>query len=185
MACLSNFRRRLKKRANSGLAATEFALLFPMMLVMIFGSIDLVQGFSAKRKLANTVASIAEIAAREESLTQNNIDNLFEIGELSMKPFDSGKLNIVLTGLKTDPLPNDGTGKVHWSCKHNQGTPRTRNTKISMPPVMVDGAYLVNAAISYEFVPLSAYVFKTSFTLTDEVTFQARALEVNNPDGCP
>ncbi|MBV8567861.1 MAG: pilus assembly protein [Methylobacteriaceae bacterium] len=170
---LAALARRLK-RDRAGMAATEFALLLPLMVIMYFGVVELTQGFSASRKLTYLGRDLADLAAQATSLTNsgggnNDVNTIFGAASGVFYPFSGAKMT--LTGIV---FTTGSDGKVHaytdWSVATNSGTlrpcgelPRTSTAGNSPPAVpdglFVAGATVVAADVSYNYTPILGSAF--------------------------
>jgi|GEM_PF-917483 len=106
---------RFLKRAaadKSGMAATEFALLLPIMTVLFFGILELSEGMTANRRVAVAVNSAADLAAQSQQLSPNQVDGLMESVIAILEPSDTEDVNINLVSII---LNGDGDPIVHWS----------------------------------------------------------------------
>ena len=55
--------RKLRRfaRAHEGLAALEFALIAPIMVFLLFGSVELLDALNANQRAQNTTSSLADV----------------------------------------------------------------------------------------------------------------------------
>lgn len=102
--CLHRFR-----RARRGAAGIEFALLFPVLLVMVAASIDLNEALYAKRKTTQIASSVAGFLADQNQWKKAEVDDLLTAASFIMRPFKTDDLKIVLSVLT---VSKDGTVKV-------------------------------------------------------------------------
>ena len=61
-------------RQDSGLAAVEFALILPILVVLWFGGVELTQALSVDRRLNNLASAIGDLVARSKIVTYADID---------------------------------------------------------------------------------------------------------------
>jgi len=87
-------RRRVKSLARDtrGVAAVEFALLAPLMLVLYFGMVEFCQGYMAQKRADHVASMVADLTAQESDVTKAELTDYFAIGDLIMKPFSSATL---------------------------------------------------------------------------------------------
>ena len=108
-------------RARSGLAAVEFALLVPVLLLLYLGGYELTQALSAYRKLTDTTTEIASIVSQNAVVSSANLTSIFNASTQIMSPHSAASLTIVLSEVSTDANSNP---KVTWSLPYNGATPR-------------------------------------------------------------
>lgn len=103
-------------RNRSGMAATEFALLLPILVVLFFGILELSEGMTANRRVAVAVNSAADLAAQSEQLSPTDVDGLMESVIAILEPSQTNAVDINLISIILDV---DGDPIVHWSLHWN------------------------------------------------------------------
>lgn len=122
------FRRLL--RDDSGIAAVEFALILPMMLVIYFGCAELTQGLTATRRSSEVALALSNLVAEQASsvnLTDSEIANVFASSSDIMTPFSTSTLKMTVSSVEfvTDSKASTGfDAKIRWTITNNGGTPR-------------------------------------------------------------
>ncbi len=99
-------------RATRGLAAVEFALIAPIMLVLFFGVIEGSSALSASRKTLLGANTLADLVAQETSVTKANLNDLFVGMDKVVDPQGADALFRVVS-VYYDTA--DKKTKVHWS----------------------------------------------------------------------
>lgn len=108
---------------RSGMAATEFALLLPIMTMIFFGILELSEGMTANRRVAVAVNTAADLAAQSQQLSPSQVDSLMESVVAILEPASTNAVDINLISVILNP---DGDPIVHWSLHWNndiQGSP--------------------------------------------------------------
>ena len=54
---------------SRGMAATEFAMIVPMMLVMLFGTIEVSSGVAVNRKVTLVARTLSDLTSQSRGLT--------------------------------------------------------------------------------------------------------------------
>ena len=72
------FLHRLRKDRR-GISAVEFALIAPVMIVFYFGLAEFCQGYMSQKRLSHTASAVADLVAQSESVTTDNLDDIFAI----------------------------------------------------------------------------------------------------------
>ena len=62
-------RARRLLRNERGIAAVEFALILPIMLVLWLGGVEVTGALSVDRRLNNLASSIGDLVARDKEIT--------------------------------------------------------------------------------------------------------------------
>ncbi len=98
------------------MAATEFALLLPIMVVLFFGILELSEGMTANRRVAVAVNTAADLAAQSEQLSPSQVDGLMESVLPILEPTSVNSIDINLISIVLDA---NGDPIVHWSLHWN------------------------------------------------------------------
>lgn len=183
---LSNLRLRNKYRSSvlkdqKGVAAMEFALIAPILVVLLLGSVDAVFALTAKRKVALATQSVADLAARESDVDRSDLDAIAQLGRLILTPFDVSQSRISVAGIRVD-----GTGRtatVEWSrASGTNATAPSAGTQINLQSPLGVGTFLVFAETELPYRTILGFLENqtfgnrglTFFTLADDAYFQAR-----------
>lgn len=100
-----------------GVSAVEFALIAPIIIMTYLAMAELTLGMMASRRTSHLAATIGDLAAQSETLTDANIQDLWAIGTSMLQPFVAGtNLKIRLTCVT---MGTDNVARVVWSEPHN------------------------------------------------------------------
>lgn len=109
-------------RERSGLAAVEFALILPIMVVLFFGMLEASDLFTVNRRLANAANSLVDLAAHEPTITHAQLDDMIVGVTRILEPTDTSSVVMrvisVTKGSDVNALP-----VVHWSRDQDGGEP--------------------------------------------------------------
>jgi Flp pilus assembly protein TadG len=159
-----------------GLAAVEFALILPLMIMMFFGMIDVSMGVGADRKVTMIAQSMADLASRYTTVTDTDIANFFRIGDAMLTPYASGNLTARVSQVYLDPSAG-GLGKVQWS---KGDTPLTAGSSVTVPAGLIGkdssnnvlaNQYLIFAEVTYLYKPIIGWVVSKSGVTLSESTY--------------
>lgn len=145
---------RFGLRAQGGTAAVEFALIAPVLIVIYWGLADLSLGLMASRRTSHLAASMGDLVAQSESLTQANVDDIFEIGSSILDPFPAGtelhmRISSVTRNATTGVIAADWTPAPS---KNWQGT-LPFDTKGLTTDQLPAGQTLIVTEVIYDFTP--------------------------------
>ncbi|HPE31702.1 MAG TPA: pilus assembly protein [Parvularculaceae bacterium] len=146
----------LLKRAaacREGLAATEFALLSPILVIMFFGVLEASDAMTINRRVALASNTLADLVAQSEEVTGTDIDNLIEGVLEILEPNDTSVVSIKITSVIADA---DGDPVVHWSRDQSGAEPYgegTDFTKLTDPDVLSTSGSLIVVEMSYPYTP--------------------------------
>ena len=153
------------RRDCRGLAAVEFALVIPLMLVMFFGTNEFSTGVAVDRKVTLMARTLSDLTSQNLTVTDTQFTNFFNASKAIMSPYATTPLLATITELYVDPATL--VARVQWS---KGSTPRTAGTSVTIPTALqVGGTYLIYSEVNYKFIPSVAwFINKTNgITLTD------------------
>jgi Flp pilus assembly protein TadG len=120
---LNRARARIRRlgRNDRGTAAIEFALIAPIMMVLMFGTYELSQVMTADRRITKISSSVGDLVARATSTTCVGVSNIMEIGNVLLQPFVTTNLSITVYNVRTltDNATNLG---IKWSAWNGIGS---------------------------------------------------------------
>ena len=145
-----------------GLAAIEFAMIVPIMLVLFFGT-DEFSGIAVNRKVTMMARTLSDLTSQNISITDAQLTNIFNASSAIMTPYSATPVRSTITELYVDPATL--AARVQWS---KGSAPRAAGTTVAIPTALqAGGSYLIYSEVSYAFVPSVGYVLKNSITLSD------------------
>lgn len=100
-----------------GVAAIEFALIFPLLLTLFFVMVNLSQYISVNRRLTVAANLVADLVTRNKEITQALIDDYVVAAKLSLLPLDTTQLRVDVYNFQT---PGGGQ---RWYKSSSSGTP--------------------------------------------------------------
>lgn len=173
-------RRRLRKhfqfglKARDGTAAVEFALIAPILIVIYWGLADLSLGMMASRRTAHLAASMGDLVAQSESVTQANLSDIFEIGASILEPFPAGtslqiRISSVTRNKTTGVIAKDWDRRSNWKGVGDVVT--TGLTTDQLPA----GESLIITEVIYEFKPPIGKFLPINTTFKDKAYHHPRS----------
>ena len=133
---------------RSGIAATEFAVIVPVMLVMFFGTVEFSSGVAVNRKVTLMARTLSDLTSQSTSVNDTDLTGFFAASKGIMTPYSSSPTQSTISELYVDASK---VVKVMWSQGHaplDPGNPVTIPTEL-----MVADTYLIFSEVSYKYVP--------------------------------
>jgi len=154
-----------------GIAATEFAVIVPVMLVMFFGMVEFSSGVAVDRKITLMARTLSDLTSQSISVDGTALNNFFAASTGIMTPYSPTPTRSTITELWVDP--STLKARVQWS----QGTaPRATSSTVTIPTALaVGGTYLIFSEVSYLYKPTIGYVMaKAGVNLSDVAYMRPR-----------
>lgn len=153
---------------DKAVAVVEFALVLPLMLTLFLGSVDLSQGISADRKLAQVAATMGDLTSQsQKTISITTLDDYFSASQVIMLPFDGNAAQVRLVIVRINA---DGTTSVDGSRSHNGAAVLPVNSPYPLPPSVRDAAngsvdYVVVSEAWYNYRPITGYIVSADIPL--------------------
>jgi Flp pilus assembly protein TadG len=193
---------------EQGVTAIEFALVLPVVLLILLGCFEVPRFVLIYQKIARTSAGVADLVAQaDEPLQRNQMNDIFTAGKVMMQPYDvvaNGKIIVSsINNPNPSPLTNCGGTpgvKVSWQ-KDNGGNAKDPGTgdpvgsrvgtKCQPPVIPADLMPLTNeevltAEVFFDYAPIFAnLIYKGSQLYTVSYTRpRNKNLMTEPPDTC-
>jgi Flp pilus assembly protein TadG len=190
-------------RDRKAIAATEFALIVPIMLVLFFGTVEFSSGVAVDRKVTLIARTLSDLTSQAlASVNDTYLQNVFTASIAIMAPYPPVPTRAQISEIYVDSSSN---AKVTWSKAATITTGATQATlatssrnpgdTITIPStLLVKQTYLILSEVSYLYTPTIGYVMaKAGVTLTDSAYTRPRQstciaynnLPAPNPTPCP
>lgn len=137
-----------------GLAATEFAMVFPIMILLLLGIIELGNGIQANQKVIASSQIVADLLTRVEIVTDEQLADAKQAGRLAMTPFDQDLVGFDIISVRYD---NDGADEdtepdpvIVWRDTTNMDPIANIPVNVQSLALAGDGVMLVYVRFPYE-----------------------------------
>jgi Flp pilus assembly protein TadG len=159
--------------AQQGIAAVEFALIMPVMVVMLLATYDGGRAISAYMKMRAATYALAEMTNQYATIASADMTNIMGAGAAVMAPFSTAP------AIKISQITTNGSGvsKYGWSAALN-ATAHTIPSSASPPSgTVVNGGYLILAEVTYTYTPLFGFFgSSSSITFSDNLYVTPRGV---------
>jgi len=154
-----------------GVAAVEFAVIVPVMLVLFFGVDEFSSGVAVNRKVTLMARTLSDLTSQNVSVSDTQLTNFFNASSAIMTPYPSAPVKATITELYVDPATLQA--RVQWS---KGASPKPPGTTVPIPTALqVGDTYLIYSEVAYKFIPTIGYVMaKTGINLTDSTFTRPR-----------
>ncbi|MBR0971569.1 MULTISPECIES: TadE/TadG family type IV pilus assembly protein [Bradyrhizobium] len=177
IAALSSRARHLCTDVRA-VAATEFAIVAPFMLLLYVGGVELGNGLAMNVKVSATAHSVADMITQNTQVTSTQMDSILGAASAIMAPYavknSSGAsiMTITVSEVSTD---SNGNATVQWSKSTSSSGARTVGQQMTLSqftatnPSNPNNANisLILSEVSYDYTPNLGYTISGTVKLTD------------------
>lgn len=165
-----------------GVAALEFALIAPMLLILYMGGTEATLAVTLHRKLVDTAGTVSDLATHNNAVTKSELEGLANVARDIMRPYDVAALGLSVVGIDIAP---SGQAKVVWSFARNAPAP-ARNSPFTLGSdfASLKDAFIVVTTARYAYQPLGGYGFTKPIDMAQVATFRARSKTGVRCDDC-
>lgn len=141
-------------RDRKGLAATEFALIFPFLFMLLLGVVELGQGIMANQKAIMASQIVADLITRSEEVTDEQLEEAKRAGRLALNPFDPETVGFDIISFRYDPDDADSDSDpepvIVWRETDNMDEMEDVEEKVQPLALVHDGVVLVYVRFPYQ-----------------------------------
>lgn len=156
---------------RSGVAATELVFTMPVVLILIYGVVELGNALLLDRKITSATQTAADLVAQSRDMTTADIIEVFDAMDRIIAPFPSGSTAYVISSVIMTP---QGQVEVDWSDARGSAAP-TPGAAMNIPPGLVtEGDSVIVAEAAYDFRPIFGTTLISAFTISDVAYLKPR-----------
>ncbi|MEM7289994.1 MAG: TadE/TadG family type IV pilus assembly protein, partial [Pseudomonadota bacterium] len=157
-------------RDRSGVAALEFAIISPILILLFVGTIEVSLAVAVDRKVSRVSSAVADLVTQHNSqdLDQDFLQAMSNIADRIIYPYEDD-MTIVLTGIEID---GSGIATVAWSWASGGGTALAVGSSYTVPSsIVVNDSYLLAAKVETDHEPAFSFISYENgrFSLDDSV----------------
>ena len=152
-----------------GVSAIEFALIAPVMVAFLLGSIEVNLLLTADRKVTQLTSTIADLVAQDDVITADEMEDIFIAASTILQPYSPAPLKMRVTSVIMD---EDGDATVAWSQGKGM-TALSPGSSVSTPDgILQNNTSVIMAQVTYDYDSLIGSFVNTNIQLDD--TFYLR-----------
>lgn len=159
------------KVATKGAIAIEFAMIFPLMITIYFGVVEMSNALAASRKVTMLTSTVGDIVAQFRDIGPNDMAGIYDAADEIMRPFSTnglGQLRINVYNVTTVPANN-------WSYTPNGACP---DGQPAVPAnLLASGGSVIVSQVCYVHNSILSRFFTTDPTFTDVFFLRPRQVE--------
>jgi Flp pilus assembly protein TadG len=169
-----------------GIAATEFAVIVPVMLLMFFGTVEISSGVAVKRKVTLVARTLSDLTSQtQNSLADSDMRNFFAASSSVLSPYLVAPVKPTISEIYIDASK---VARIQWSVSATialqEGAPQATLTTsahkkkdvVSIPTdLLVPDTYLIWSEVDYTYVPtIGHFMNKAGVLLQDKAYTRPR-----------
>ncbi|MBR1224661.1 pilus assembly protein [Bradyrhizobium sp. AUGA SZCCT0176] len=161
-----------------GIAAVEFAMVVPVMLVLFFGTVEYSTAVAVDRKVTLMARTLSDLTSQNVSVTTGQLSNIFNASTGIMTPYPSSEVNARIVELYID---KDLVVRQIWTATSGSTPPAGT---VTVPAALkVAGSYLIYSEVTYQHKPIIGYLMPKAGKNLSDVTYTRprQSLCVFNP----
>ncbi len=136
-------------RSSNATAGIEFALLLPAMVSILVASIDLGKSLVLARKLVSATNTMADQAARYQTLAGVGIDEVGRSGEMVMRPYETEDL----LGVDLISVTYDENDELVELCRQTANMRPEDRFPTELEDLGTEGQGVIGLASEYSYEP--------------------------------
>jgi Flp pilus assembly protein TadG len=158
-------------RDRRAVAAIEFAVLLPFLIILYLGTFEVGQGISINLNNNLAARTVADLASQYVSIADADMSNILGASTTVMAPYPTQPFSVTVSEVAVDA---SGNATVAWSDSLN-GTARSVGASVTLPAGMnTPGAFLIWGETKYVYTPSLGYVLTGSITLSSQIFMSPR-----------
>jgi Flp pilus assembly protein TadG len=191
-------RGRNLRYAQSGIAAVEFALILPIMLLLFLGSFETTNLVLAYMKLEASAETAADLVAQTRVntvLQSTDFTNITNAAKQVLSPLPTS--GVLLKIAFASVTYNTGSAVIDWHTEVNSATPITtatipNNASLANLGNQASGSTdsVIIVTLTYSYSSPYTYMLSSSYTLTESAFNRPRYMNcvptyLNTGSACP
>ena len=167
-----------------GVAAVEFAYIAPLLILALFGTVEVSRGVMMHKRFQRVSAMIGDLISREQTVgaaageAAGVLNGMMLSANQVMAPFSASSLTLKVNSLRAKSDDANQT-KSEWSYSYPEKTTATTCAVKAMPAngMLTTGNTAIVVETTYKYEPLLKDLipgFKTQITWNDTITHSPR-----------
>lgn len=159
-------------RNTRGVTTVEFALLLPVLIVLIMGMVEMTNYVIAQRKILAASQTVADLISQETDVTSASLDDLISAGKMVIRPMASGPLAVGVASVRWN---SDAVASIDWTHSLNSGV--VDNALALAAPLAEANTSVIIVIASYTYTPLTGSLIMGNTTVSSTSFNRPRLVE--------
>ena len=158
-----------------GVSAVEFALIAPLMIGFYLAMAEFCQAYIAQKRMGHGAAMVADLVSQTDVVTAAEVQDIFGVGDLVMKPFSSSSLQQRVSSVARD---EQGVAKVVWS-QGDGMTALAKGATVTVPAGLIaNGESVIMSEATYDYDSPLDYVMDPVTQFSQSFYLRPRRVEL-------
>lgn len=185
MPGMESIKRRARKFAKDvrGVAAIEMAIIFPVMIILYIGLVDVTNLLMVNRRVTLTTSTLADLVTQADStITTADIDGVFESARAIFEPMSVDGISLNLWAFRMQ----DGSPTLQWTYTNGVACGEAPEGGDDMESLMEDGNDIIVGRVCYAQEAILGSLFSVdTIELEDELMLRPRQSTTLDCTDCP
>lgn len=147
------------RQDDQGVGAIEFALLFPLLLVVYLTAVEITIGLSVAKRATSSASTVADLVTQQDKVSKSFLTTMGDVAKSIFVPYGNGSMTLKLTGITIDA---SSKATVAWSWANDGTRPYVPNSPATVPTGMVaPSTFLVRSELS---IPHELMIYLPAFS---------------------
>lgn len=148
-----------------GVAALEFAIILPFMLMVYLGGIEVGDGLAIQVKVTDTAHIVADLTTQNISIDNSVMTSILGASSATIAPYNAANIVVTVSEISTNAK---GVATITWSDSLN-GTARTIGQTVTLPAAIAGQANisLILGEVWYSYTPGLGYAITGTVPISD------------------
>jgi Flp pilus assembly protein TadG len=151
-----------------GVAASEFALVVPLLILLLFGIAEIGNALILDKKVTSAAQTAADLVAQQKTVSDADIANIFTAIDSILAPYPAVNVSYNVSSLVAD---EDGTITIDW--QERRGGLEVEEFDVPAGLLSENDSVII-ATITYLYTPLFGDLIISGFTISDTAYLRPR-----------
>jgi Flp pilus assembly protein TadG len=155
--------------STRGIAAVEFALVLPVLVLLFLASVDAARAVAIYMKVRAATYTLDALTNQYQTIQSTDVSSITGATSLVLAPYSTAPLGITISQISVNSATS---AKVSWSYSLN-GTALTPGNTVSVPSgfstCTTYPCYLIYGQVSYSYKPLFGYFTPSAINMSDSL----------------
>ena len=158
-------------RNTSGVAASEFALILPILILLLFGVVEIGNAVLLDKKVTSAAQTAADLVAQQKVVTSADMANIWSAIDNIIRPYSTDNTSYDVASIVAD---SHGATSIDWQQFRGGAAFAT----INLPDNLVGpNDSVVVATITYAYTPVFGDILFSAFDITDVAYLRPRTVD--------